>query len=37
MFNSIETNERLLEDAAEHGNQIPVNEDHKSNDKLSYK
>ncbi|KAG5670729.1 hypothetical protein PVAND_000973 [Polypedilum vanderplanki] len=36
MFNSIETNERLLEDAVEHGNQIPVNEDHKSNDKLSY-
>ncbi|KAL7022948.1 hypothetical protein ACKWTF_012435 [Chironomus riparius] len=37
MFNSIETNERFVEDAVEHGNQIPMNEDHKSNDKLSYK
>lgn len=37
MFNSIETNERIFEDAVEHGNQIPFNEDHKSNEKVSYK
>ena len=37
MFNSIETNERFVEDAVEHGNQIPLNDDHKSNEKLSYK
>ena len=37
MFNSIETNERFVEDAVEHGNQIPVNEDHKSNNKLTEK
>lgn len=37
MFNSIETKERLEEDAVEHGNQIPINEDHKSNEKVSYK
>jgi hypothetical protein len=34
MFNSIETKERLEEDAVEHG--IPVNEEHKSHDKVSY-
>lgn len=37
MFNSIETKERLEEDAVEHGNQIPRNEDHKSNEKVLYK
>lgn len=37
MFNSIETKERLEEDAVEHGNQIPLNEDRKSNEKVSYK
>ncbi len=36
MFNSIETKERLEEDAVEHGNQIPVNEEYKSHDKVSY-
>ncbi|CRK95065.1 CLUMA_CG008543, isoform A [Clunio marinus] len=37
MFNSIETKERFEEDAVEHGNQIPLNEDHKSSEKVSYK
>lgn len=37
MFNSIETKERYEEDAVEHGNQIPTNDDHKSSEKVSYK
>lgn len=37
MFNSIETKERYEEDAVEHGNQIPLNEDNKSSEKVSYK
>lgn len=37
MFNSIETRERYEEDAVEHGNQIPSNEDHKSSEKVLYK
>jgi hypothetical protein len=37
MFNSIETKERYEEDAVEHGNQIPLSEDHKSSEKSSYK
>lgn len=37
MFNSIETKERYEEDAVEHGNQIPLNDDHKSSEKASYK
>lgn len=37
MFNSIETKERYEEDAVEHGNQIPLSDDHKSSEKSSYK
>lgn len=37
MFNTIETRERYEEDAVEHGNQIPQNDDHKSSEKVSYK
>lgn len=36
MFNAIETRDRLEEDAVEHGNEMPPEADHTTDEKISH-